>query len=244
MDNNTSQQGVQDILPDFEWIDIPRGIVVLEGAEGSYIPEGQQKGDFILAFTISKYPITNKQYAEYVKETGNKPTFWQWEDNQFNQPMQPVVGVKWHDAIAFCNWLSEKSGEKISLPTEQQWQRAAQGDDGRIYPWGNQWDASRCNSKSMVSRPSSTTPVTAYEGKGDSPYGVVDMSGNVWEWCLTVWETGSNDVNETNVTRVVRGGSWLDRPALVRLDYRYNDDINGYRNDGFRLCVDRSHTSS
>jgi formylglycine-generating enzyme required for sulfatase activity len=104
------------------------------------------------------------------------------------------------------------------LPTEEQWQYAAQGDDGREYPWGNEWDGSKCNNAVsgewfgfLKSKPEGhgkqTTLVTAYEGKGDSPFGVVDLAGNVWEWCLTEYESGSNDLNRTNV-RVRRGGSW------------------------------------
>ena len=237
LNNNTSQ----DFL-NFDWINIPTGKVTLHGSEGSYIPEGQTKTFDVLAFAIAKYPVTNQQYAEYLKETGKKSSSLYRDENQLNQPMQPVVGVNWHEAMAFCDWVSEKSRTKILLPTEQQWQRAAQGDDDRVYPWGNQWDASRCNTKASGFGP--TTPVTAYEGKGDSPYGVVDMCGNAWEWCLTVWETGSNDLTEINAPHVVRGGSCLDRPALLRFDHRYNNDMGGYRLDGFRLCVDGSHSLS
>lgn len=176
-------------LPDLHWIDIPAGKVTLDGAEGSYILEGQTQTFDVPVFAIAKYPVTNKQYAEYVKETGKEPEYW--NDSDFNNLIQPVVGVSWYDAVAFCEWLSEKLGDKIMLPTEQQWQRAAQGDTGFAYPWGNQWDASRCNNNVDKKRIGKTTPVIAYGGKGDSPYGVVDMSGNVWEWCLTAWERKS-----------------------------------------------------
>ena len=129
-------------LPDLYWIDIPAGKVTLQEdyREDSYVKSKQKKTFDIPAFAITKYPVTNKQYAEYVKATGRVPGYW--SDSDFNNPMQPIVGVSWHDAIAFCEWLSEKSGLKIILPTEQQWQRAAQGDDGRVYPWGNEWDSS------------------------------------------------------------------------------------------------------
>lgn len=195
-------------LPDLHWINIPAGKVTLEA--GGYVPKGGQTFD-VPAFAIAKYPVTNKQYVEYVKETGKEPQYW--NDSDYNNPMQPVMGVTWYDAIAFCEWLIQKTGDKILLPSEQQWQRAAQGDDSRKYPWGNQWDASRCNN--CDNDIDITTPVTAYEGKGDSPYGVVDMSGNVGEWCLTEWKTGSNEAYDGG-DRVLRGGSVEDIADTLR----------------------------
>lgn len=223
------------ILPDLHWIDIPAGKVTIEGAKFSYIPEGQKQTFDVPAFAIAKYPVTNKLYAEYVAESGKEPEIWYHESD----PMIPISGVSWYEAIAFCEWLSEKSGLKINLPTELQWQRAAQGDDGRLYPWGNQWDASRCNhnfDKRKFGRPS---PVTAYEGKGDSPYGIVDMSGNVWEWCMTAWGSGSNEVIDPNqfIQRVYRGGSWGSKDSkFFRVSYRgkvYSRKI--YSDVGFRV---------
>lgn len=221
-------------LPDLYWIDIPAGKVTLEGKKGSYIHEGQKQTFDVPAFAISKYPVTNKQYAEYVMETGKEPKYW--NDSKWNASLQPVVGVTWHDTIAFCEWLSQKTGDKILLPTEQQWQRAAQGDDNRVYPWGNQWDASQCNN--IESNTGKTSPVTTYEGKGDSPYEVVDMSGNAWEWCLTAWETGVNDVDEIKILRVLRGGSFNYDSNSLRCASRY--DVNPYDwnyNGGFRCVV-------
>jgi formylglycine-generating enzyme required for sulfatase activity len=93
----------------------------------------------------------NSDKREYV-ETGTpwtEPRYWQ--DDKWNGADQPVVGVSWYEAVAFCRWLSDVTGEAITLPTEQQWQRAAQGDDGREYPWGNTWDKSRCNTGKAAS---------------------------------------------------------------------------------------------
>lgn len=122
-----------------------------------------------------------------------------------------MVGVSWHEAVAYCRWLSDRSGQKILLPTEQQWQYAAQGNEGFAYPWGNEWDGSRCRNSvgGEWGSAGNTSPVTAYEGKGDSPFGVVDMAGNVWEWCLTDYEKGTNDPNSEATYRVLRGGSWF-----------------------------------
>jgi formylglycine-generating enzyme required for sulfatase activity len=116
--------------------------------------------------------------------------------------------MSWYEAVAFCQWLSEEVGEQIMLPTEQQWQRAAQDDHNRVYPWGNDWDQTLCNNNVDQKGIGKTSSVTQYEGKGDSPFGVVDMVGNVWEWCLTEYKSGNEEVDGTNA-RVSRGCSWL-----------------------------------
>jgi formylglycine-generating enzyme required for sulfatase activity len=132
--------------------------------------------------------------------------------------------------MAFCYWLSWKIGaypdvnaiakgvlSPIHLPTEQEWQRAAQGDDGRKYPWGNQEPTKDlCNFNFNVDQ---TSPVTHYP-KGASPFGALDMAGNVWEWCLTAW--GRDDININNILRrVVRGGSWYGNTDYVRCAFRH-----------------------
>lgn len=153
-----------------------------------------------------------------------------WADQKWNGAEQPVVGISWYESLAFCLWLSEVSGEQILLPTEQQWQRAAQGDDERTYPWGNEWDCKRCNNSVSPCDSNQTTPVTTYEGKqkGDSPFGVVDMAGNVWEWCLTAYDKGNIGIDGTN-RRVLRGGSWTDHFAdYFRVAYRNWNAPNGW----------------
>jgi formylglycine-generating enzyme required for sulfatase activity len=211
--------------PPFEWVEIPTGRVTLITEQGwakNYIPEGKSKVFDVPAFMIAKYPLTNAQYAKFIEAGGyREPRWWTkagwqqrekggwteprwWQDDQWNGADFPVVGVSWYEAIAFCRWLSEVSGENVLLPTEQQWQRAAQGDDNRAYPWGNEAPNERlCNWNQNIGQ---TTPVTQYPD-GASPYGVMDMSGNVWEWCLTANNTGGTALDGTDV-RVLRGGSW------------------------------------
>jgi len=250
-------QRVEDILPQpFAWIDIPAGQVTLEGRKGSYIPEGETRTFDVPAFQIAKYPITNVQFAKFIEAGGydnqrwwtdagwnyRQKEGWQlpryWNNDEYNSETQPIVGVSWFEAIAFCNWLNQASGmDNITLPTDQQWQRAAQGDDGRTYPWGNDWDCKRCNNPVKPCDSNVTTPVTQYEGKGDSPFGVVDMSGNVWEWCLTDYENKTNDVNISANTRVLRGGSWFSYVTdYFRCDYRdwFDPSLRSF-NGGFRL---------
>jgi formylglycine-generating enzyme required for sulfatase activity len=205
-------------------------------------------------YSIAKYPITNAQFAKFIEAGGYQQQKWwtsdgwqqreedgwtqprYWNDNKWNGAEQPVVGVSWYEAVAFCLWLSETAGERIMLPTEQQWQYAAQGDDGRTYPWGNDWDCQRCNNSVSPCDSNVTTSVTQFEGKGNSPFGVVDMAGNVWEWCLTGYDTGSQDKSGTDV-RVLRGGSWYNGDAdFFRCDFRYRDNPHGRDFDyGFRV---------
>jgi formylglycine-generating enzyme required for sulfatase activity len=215
----------------FAWIDIPAGKVEIEG-----------QGEFSLpAFQISKYPITNAQFAPFIEAGGySNAQFWTeagwqqkengkwiephyWNDAKWNGAEYPVVGVSWYEAMAYCSWLSAETGDTILLPTEQQWQRAAQGDDGRIYPWGNDWVANRCNhSIGKDWREGQTSPVQYYEGNGASYFKVVDMAGNVNEWTLVevqpaqnndpmnplVWLTGSSWINNDKSDLLIANRGW------------------------------------
>lgn len=216
----------------FDWIEIP------------------DKG-----YSIAKYPVTNAQFAKFIEAGGYKNDKWwteaglkyrneedwaeprHWQNSKWNGDTQPVVGVSWYESVAFCLWLSESSGEKIMLPTEEQWQYAAQGDDGRNYPWGNKWNRDLCNNNVDKKGIGKTSPVIQYEGKGDSPFGVVDMSGNIWEWCLTEYENKTNNINSIANSCVLRGSSWYDDNAdLFRCDFR-NDRFPHFKdgNNGFRV---------
>jgi formylglycine-generating enzyme required for sulfatase activity len=247
-------QSSTEIMPGpFGWIDIPAGKVKIEGVNDSYV-----KTDTVFdvsAFVIGKYPITNAQYRKFIEAGGYGEKRWwteagwtqrekdrwtgprYWGDTKWNGVECPVVGVSWYESVAFCQWLSEMSGETISLAMEQQWQRAAQGDKGLTYPWGNEWDAARCNNNVDLKVIGQTTPVGQYEGKGNSPYGVVDMAGNAWEWCITGHEDGSRVIN-SNSNRMLRGGSWHDPvPVIFRAAIRIrNPPSSRYNQGGFR-CV-------
>jgi formylglycine-generating enzyme required for sulfatase activity len=153
-----------------------------------------------------------------------------------------VVGVSWYEALAYCRWLSEKSGKPYRLPTEAEWEKAARGTDGRRYPWGDAWDASLCNNKE--SGPGKTTPVGEYP-EGESPYGVEELVGQVWEWCRTKYSSSypyqpddGREDEEGSDTRILRGGSWYDSdPAGVcRCGYRCGDPRFWNDSGGFR-CV-------
>lgn len=223
-------------------------------------------------YVISKYPVTNAQYAKFIeaggygknkwwtdkgwdirqKEKWTEPRFWQ--NVNFNRAEQPVIGISWYEAVAFCLWLSDETEENIMLPNEAQWQYAAQGNEGFKYPWGNDWDPACCNNKEtggflsvFKSKPEGhgkyTTPVTAYKDKGESSFGVVDMSGNVQEWCVTDYEKQTDDFRTIATYRVLRGGSWSSGQDLTQTTYRFKDTpLARNQNNGFRLVLRDSRT--
>jgi formylglycine-generating enzyme required for sulfatase activity len=147
-------------------------------------------------------------------EKRNQPFFW--DDPQRSAPNLPVVGVSWFEAEAYCKWLTAVTRQAFRLPTEAEWEKAARGKEGRLWPWGNEWDPNKCNSSEA--KLGGATPVGTYPD-GASPYGVLDMVGNVWEWCADWWDAEAyekrkgEDVRdptgpESGSARVVRGGAW------------------------------------
>ncbi len=136
------------------------------------------------AYFIGKYPVTNWQYAEFIRQTKrpspNTPDWFLGQPVKARQD-HPVVGVSWYDALDYCQWLSEITGKTYRLPTEAEWEKAARGTDGRIYPWGNEWQEGMCNQGGT-----GVTAVTAYDAHL-SLYGCTDMVGNVQQWTSTLW---------------------------------------------------------
>jgi formylglycine-generating enzyme required for sulfatase activity len=237
-----------DLLPTpFAWIEIPnKGYSIAK-----YPVTNAQFAKFIEAggyserkwWTDAGWEAKAKGWA-WNKEKGEwRPTNNAWTEprylqvSKWNDAEQPVVGVSWYEAVAFCLWLSDVTGEKVMLPAEDQWQYAAQGDDGREYPWGKNWDARRCNNNKGGKGIGKTTPVRQYEGKGDSPFGVVDMAGNVWEWCLH--ERKTKYVNSMVWYRVLRGGAWWnDKVDYFRCALSDWDPPHAGESDkGFRLAL-------
>lgn len=183
---------------------------------------------------------SSKQDWQVTNIAWTQPRYWM--HSEWNGAEQPVVGVSWYEAVAFCLWLSDVTGANIMLPTEDQWQYAAQGDDGRVYPWGDDWNCKRCNNSVRPCYSNVTTDVTKYESgnnplAGDSPFGVVDMAGNVWEWCLTDYHSKTNDLDDFAPLRTIRGGSWYSFNAdLFRCDFRGGGYPHGcYDGRGFRI---------
>jgi formylglycine-generating enzyme required for sulfatase activity len=180
-------------------------------------------------FYIEVYEVTNALYKQFVQATGRVAAASS-KDQRVNPDAQPVVGVSWHDADAYCRWAGKR------LPTEAEWEKAARGTDGRKYPWGDQWDASRANS--AEGGLGKTSPVGSYPA-GVGPYGAHDMAGNVREWVADWYEAEyykrSPERNpkgpDSGLMRVLRGGSWYYGPVYLRAAGRY-DLTPDFRNDG------------
>ena len=193
---------------------------------------------FVGAFEIDKLEVTNQDFDRFVAETGYVTGAEQagetsWRYYAKDKPQHPVVKVTWNDAIAFCQWAGKR------LPTEAEWEKAARGTDARSYPWGNQWDAARANAKEAGNR--GTTAVGSFPA-GASPYGVLDMAGNVSEWTSDWFQPypgypgGDSEAQYFGEKyRVIRGGGWFSDQNLVRTTERSassmtlaNDDV-GFR---------------
>lgn len=210
--------------------------------------EKPQRNVTLAEYFIGKFPVTNQEYQSFIKEESYEPPS-NWDGDQFplNKGDHPVVNVSWIDAFVFCKWLGQKTNKLYRLPTEAEWEKAARGTDGRIWPWGNIFDENCANI--MDSDIGDTTIVGQYSPKGDSPYGCADMVGNVWEWCADWYrEDEYNNRHRSNVTnpfgpqkgifRVSRGGSfaysWMYATCTFRF-MNYPDVHYGYQ--GFRVAL-------
>jgi iron(II)-dependent oxidoreductase len=161
------------------------------------------------AYWMDKTEVTNAEYRRFCEATGHKKSNY-WRDSRYSQPLQPVVGVSWGDASAYAKWAGKR------LPTEAEWEKAARGEDGRKYPWGNEEPSSRhCNMRGSGEGHEYAAPVGSFP-TGTSSYGCLDMAGSVWEWCADRYDedyySSAPSRNpkgpDSGENRVVRGGSW------------------------------------
>lgn len=210
---------------------------------------GKRKID---SFYIGKYSVSNRWFKEFIDDKGysnlsywssngvnwlnkhaiTKPDFW--HDKNFNHPSQPVVGVSWYESEAFCNWLTETCFPlKYSLPTESQWLAAAKGRNVRKYAWGDNWDINYCNNWEL--KLDKTTVVGIFR-EGDTPEGVSDMIGNVWEWCIVDRSFENKLIKSPG--GVVYGGSWTYNSQRCWNGQRsVNDPKKRSHNIGFRVIA-------
>ncbi|MFE4540365.1 formylglycine-generating enzyme family protein [Streptomyces scopuliridis] len=152
-------------------------------AEGIFLSGADNRSVWLDSFLIDIYPTTNEDYRKFIAATRHRPPR-HWPGGRFpaNLATHPVVWVTWNDASAYAHWAGK------ALPTARQWEKAARGSKGRIYPWGTEPTAAKCNvAETGIDM---TTPVARYQS-GVSPYGAFDMCGNVWEWCSTEETPGS-----------------------------------------------------
>jgi toxoflavin biosynthesis protein ToxD len=176
------------------------------------------------AFEIGRFPITNYDYQLFIWDTGIRlPRGWNGFTFNVEVSDHPVVGISKADAEAYCTWLSEKLQQEIRLPNEAEWEKASRGNDVRIYPWGNEFDPWRCNTQESGKR--STTPIGSYSPIGDSPWGVTDMVGNVFEWTSSIFTpypysnitaSAAGRDGKGSDKSIVRGGAWYYSHKLAR----------------------------
>jgi hypothetical protein len=230
-------------MPLLEWCRIP---------PGKAITARTRKASELSEFFMSKYPVTSAQFQAFVDAPDGykNPAWWQsslevrrWHADHPNaispQPghdNHPRTYVCWYEAFAFCQWLSYKTGWTVKLPTEQQWQRGAQGDTNWRYPWGSRFDQTLCNTKEADLK--GTTSVTQYP-KSASPFGVCDLLGNVWEWCSNGHASGEITDVTVDILRGVRGGSFMSPRKKTSITFHYVlNPLYRYQSIGFRIICE------
>ena len=238
---------------------IPGGPFQMGHAPAAGVPDDEtpQHELELPTYRIGKYPITNAQYAAFIKQNKSQPAPKKSGWSVTREPPagkleHPVIRVSWYDASAYCQWLSEQTGRQYRLPSEAEWEKAARGTDGRLYPWGDEWVDGNCNAGAKK-----TSAVDAFPA-GASPFGCNDMLGNVQEWTATLWgsdlkkceypypyraddgrEDRQADQRLFRTYRVHRGGSYRDDETTLRVTARSASDPDSQlQRRGFRVVLE------
>ncbi|HEX5688918.1 MAG TPA: SUMF1/EgtB/PvdO family nonheme iron enzyme [Roseiflexaceae bacterium] len=168
-----------------------------------FMSETPQRTVELPAYTISRAPVTCADYRAFVIATDHPtPPYWGGDDPPDALLDHPVVGVAWNDARTYCRWLTAATDREFRLPSEAEWEKAARGIDGRTFPWGERWEEDMCNIGGVG------TSVVGSFSHDISPYGCVDIAGNVEEWTASRYAPGEPQI-------VVRGGRWDAGPELA-----------------------------
>ncbi len=220
---------------------IPQGEFLM-GRENGMDNERPVHRVFLDAFMIGRFPLINREFRSFVEETGaSEPPFW--SEESFSHEDKPVVGISWHDAVAYCDWLSRIAAKRFRLPTEAEWERAARGNlEEMLYPWGNEHPSER--------------PFRGYDPETGGPervgqsepngFGLFDMAEGVHEWCSDFYDPHyyhrSPEKNpkgpSSGKRRASRGGSWRHRIKFSRCAARSSLDPSfSYADYGFRVAM-------
>lgn len=202
--------------------------------------ERPQRTVYVDAFYIDKLEVTNQQFKQFLSDTGYKPKHY-LDYPPHNTEDQPAVVLDWSDAAAYAKWAGKR------LPTEAEWEKAARGTDGRIWPWGNEWDPTKLSGNDgtgLIDGYVLTAPVGQFP-QGASPYGALDMAGNLWEW-VSDWYVSDyyeyapnkNPMGpESGDGRVLKGGGWAENLDFTRCANRFGGNP-GSLIIGFRCAMD------
>jgi formylglycine-generating enzyme required for sulfatase activity len=234
-------------MADVKWVDESKIVIIPSGRFLMGSGQGQENerpchSVWIDSFGIGKCPVTNREYGEFLAATHNPPPPF-WRDPIFSDPRQPVVGANWNEAIAYCRWLSEASGQIFRLPTEAEWERAARGGrEGAQYPWGDEPPEEKSY---LGSDPATGGPLRVGVNEPND-FGLHDMSEGVHEWCSDFYDyhyyRNSPERNPqgppSGQRRSSRGGSWRHRIKFSRCAARSSlpQDFH-YADYGFRLAL-------
>jgi formylglycine-generating enzyme required for sulfatase activity len=221
----------------------PAGMVYVVGGEfkmgrnsGDVAEQPEHQVATVKPFYIDTYEVTNEDYMKFIRASGHRaPSTWRNGSYQPDTARQPVTGVLWEDAIAYAQWAGKR------LPTEEEWEFAARGTDGRLYPWGTDWKAGLANAEGA-----SHGMVDVGTYKGTSPFGAYDMVGNAWEWTASNFRAypggrPPQDLPACGELKVIRGGSYISTKDYATTTYRTGWCIHGektYDQTGFRCVKD------
>lgn len=210
-------------------------------AESTFADERPQHKVFLDAFYIDKFEITNEQYQAFLKATAYKAKSY-LDESPYNDPNLPAVVLEWEDVVAYAKWAEKR------IPTEAEWEKAARGTDGRIWPWGNEWNPSILNANDgdgSLDGYAQTAPVGQYP-KSASPYGVYDLAGNIWEWVADWYDPNYYKTSpyknpkgpRSGSSRILRGGGWAENYEFTRCASRLGGINFGSLLRGFRCAKD------